>query len=81
MAGNLDAAESEQGRHDVLRVHQRLQAFAFVTQSSGKMPEHRDADRFLIGLLFLVGAMGADQVAVVGGEDDDGVVLQAGLLK
>ncbi len=74
--GNSDTTHSQQGGHDVGRVEQHIGCpLCIWAEELGKMQQKRYPNALLVGLLLVPPAVRTQQIAVVGGEDEDGVFL------
>src|SRR5207244_9584864 len=78
---NRHTAEAEQCGHDILGVYGGLELAGLCAERFWQANQERDTNRFVVWFLLFLHTVRAKHVAVIGGEQDDGVAVQAGLLQ
>jgi len=79
--GDLDTTKVQEGGQDIRCVDGGVDGSGLVAKTGGITQQERDADGLVPGLLLFLVAVGVKHIAVVGGENKDGVVLEAELVK
>lgn len=78
---DFELAKTQQCRHQVFRINGSIEGATFCVLGSIEPEQHRHPQRFIPRFLFADLSVGMQHVAVIGGEDDDRVVIDTGFFQ